>query len=133
MSALNKQANKYIDLIDHSFNMQFLHKKVLVHFETCDLLIEGLSAWFFFCDPTQPTSIPKCWHIPLRWSSSRQTTFAISACLHQDRMVSCLSQGCATRWSLGAGLRRNGERMRKWKENEEMKRKWRENEEMERD
>ena len=41
-------------------------------------------------------------------------------------------QGVTPRWSLGAGLRWNGERMRKWRENEEMKRKWRENEEIER-
>ena len=42
------------------------------------------------------------------------------------------NQCVTTRWSLGAGPRGNGERMRKWRENEEMKRKWRENEEMKR-
>ena len=36
-------------------------------------------------------------------------------------------QGCATRWSLRAGLRRNGERMRKWRGNGERMRKWRGN------
>ena len=43
------------------------------------------------------------------------------------------SQGCATCCSLAAGLRENGERMRKWRENEEIERRWRENEEMDRE
>ena len=52
-----------------------------------------------------------------------------------------IRQGCRSRCSLAAGLRGNGERMRKWKENEEMDRKlgngqrmrkWTENEEMDR-
>ena len=42
-------------------------------------------------------------------------------------------QGCATCCSLAAGLRENGERMRKWRENEEIERRWRENEEMDRE
>ena len=42
-------------------------------------------------------------------------------------------QGCATCCSLAAGLRGNGERMRKWRENEEIERRWRENEEMDRE
>ena len=42
-------------------------------------------------------------------------------------------QGCATCCSRAAGLRENGERMRKWTENEEIERRWRENEEMDRE
>ena len=51
-------------------------------------------------------------------------------------------EGCETRSNLGAGLRGNGERMRKWTENELMEReggnekrirKWAENEEMDRE
>ena len=34
---------------------------------------------------------------------------------------------------VAAGLRGNGERMRKWRENEEIERRWRENEEMDRE
>ena len=48
-------------------------------------------------------------------------------------VVITLEQGCATRCSLAAGLRGNGERMRKWRENEEIERRWRENEEMDRE
>ena len=58
-------------------------------------------------------------------------------------VISSEQQGVTTRCSLAAGLRGNGERMRKcrgngermrkWRENEEMERKWRENEEMERE
>ena len=44
-----------------------------------------------------------------------------------------VGQGCATCCSLAAGLRGNGERMRKWRENEEIERRWRENEEMDRE
>ena len=43
--------------------------------------------------------------------------------------VSCV-QGCRSCCSLAAGLRGNGEIMRKWRENEEIERKWRENEEI---
>ena len=42
-------------------------------------------------------------------------------------------QGCATCCSLAAGLRGNGERMRKGRENEEIEKIWRENEEMDRE
>ena len=61
--------------------------------------------------------------------------FKIAKCLTQQHAYYLLRhrQGCATCCSLAAGLRGNGERMRKWRENEEIERRWRENEEMDRE
>ena len=57
-------------------------------------------------------------------------TLQIKAPVHNAYIV---KQGCATCCSLAAGLRGNGERMRKWRENKEIERRWRENEEMDRE